>query len=71
MKQYATKCIRVKDARWHFLYVATPDFVPSAAILGTVCCSCLLKIQGMHLLVKGRTEEKEMATPSLKVYVHF
>lgn len=59
------------NAKKSFLDGAQPAFVPSAATSETTWCSCLWTIKGMHLLVKGQSEEKEITTPSLKVYVHF
>lgn len=57
--------LQVKDARRCFLYRATADFVPSAAISDTMRHSCLLIIKGMHLLVKGQSEEKRRRSPLL------
>lgn len=53
------------NAHQSFLSRAQPDFVPSAATSETTWCSCLWTIKGMHLLVKGQSEEKRRRSPLL------
>lgn len=48
-----------------FLYRPQPDLVPSAATSETMQWSCLRTTKGMHLLLKGQSEEKRRRSPLL------